>query len=214
MFWIYAGLGAGMATRRAPFGGPSFGAVLRALMQVLPVIFFAIGGVVAQAPALVIAGIVLLGMGDLARLRLGRDARAYGYVAVSLGVFVLMLGLMAQSGAPIWGAFELRPLMAVLVVSALFSAEIWLMPYCGKQAWLVRAGAYLCAGLLLAAWAIGEMAVGIGASLLVIAFALQAIAQFRAALSGRFFVRFGRLWPMLGLLGQALILWGTSIALH
>ncbi|MFT6606051.1 MAG: hypothetical protein ACJA2X_001227 [Halocynthiibacter sp.] len=180
----------------------------------MPVLFFAIGGIVAQAPALVIAGIFLIGMSDLAGLRQGRDARAYGFMALALGVFVLILGLMAQSGQPIWGAFELRPLMAAGLITALFSAEIWLMPYCGSQAWLVRAGAYLCAGLGLAALAIGDPGAGIGACLMIFALVWRAWLRFRSGNLMRFAPALCRAWPMLFLCGQALLLWGTSIALH
>ncbi|MGH1330789.1 MAG: hypothetical protein ACRBBK_07905 [Paracoccaceae bacterium] len=214
IFWIYAGLGAGMVARPGPAGGLNLVGVLRAGVRALPVLFFAIGGIVAQAPALVIAGIFLIGMSDLASLRQGRDARAYGPAALALGLLVLMLGLMGQSGQPIWGAFELRPLMAAGLITALFSAELWLMPYCGSQAWLLRMGAYLCAGFGLAALAQGPAAIPIAAGLMIFGLSGQALLGFRSAALARFAPALARLWPILFLCGQALLLWGTSIALH
>lgn len=127
-------------------GAPQWG---RSVRKTLPVALLAFAAFVEAAPLLLVAGLGLSAVGDLALSRPGPKAFLIGMVsfaAAHLAYIALMLALGSTLAVAYW------PVVVVLLGFGL-STEWWLRPHTGELKWPVRA--YVGIILLMAVVALG-----------------------------------------------------------
>lgn len=198
--------------RRASATGPS-GAM--AAVKTASIALLVPAGLLAGAPALVLAGLALGALGDYCLARPGRasflagmGAFATGHLAYAAHFAALwraVAGPDASAGAAFWP-------VAAAMVALVAIAALWIAPRAGALAWPVRLYTLVIALMALAVAAVPPGALDgrapLGAALFVASDFILALELFvlRDARAKRIAAKL--LWPLYWL-GQALILWGT-----
>lgn len=172
----------------------------------------------APGVSIIILGLALGSVGDLALSRPGTRAFLIGMAAFALGHAAYAYGFWSRSadfGPPAFSATQMTALIALGLL--LLSTEAWLAPRTGSLRWPVR-GYVLCIGIMAAAAILlgpahGRLVLMLGAALFILSDILLAIRLFlvtnpqtKARLSLT-------LWPAYWL-GQALIAFGAVMFWH
>ncbi len=187
------------------YRGPSWA---KTGIKIIPVLGFAVAGYANFAAMLVVAGLGLSAVGDLA---LSRDTPK-----------TFLFGLIAFAGAHILyilhftdlGGVALIPLWAAGVVVALaVSSEVWLRPFTGAMKWPVRAYVVVITTMAVMALSLqGRELAMWGAMAFVVSDVILAIQVFRMKESARWQVPASvALWGLY-VLGQCMILAGAGFA--
>jgi uncharacterized membrane protein YhhN len=134
----------------------------------------AVLGAMAGAPGMIVAGLALGSLGDLALSRPGRPAFLAGMAAFALGHLAYVAAFW---GSVIWGQFSWA---AVPFLALVVSTEVWLAPQTGALRWPVRGYVAVIAALGLAALHLppGMGMVQAGVTLFVLSDALLALELF------------------------------------
>ncbi len=176
-----------------------------ALIKTLSVALLALIAAIGGAPALILGGLILGGIGDFALARPSEKAFLAGMGAFALGHLAYALAFAPLP--PHGGQWVLLAALALLVLST----ELWLAPYTGPLRAPVRAYAVIIA--LMVASAVLMPAgptrawVQLGAALFVASDVLLALALFPLAQHPTRKILSRLLWPCYWA-GQALILAG------
>jgi uncharacterized membrane protein YhhN len=162
-----------------------------------------------QTPALILIGLGLGALGDLALSRRGEPAFLIGMAAFALGHLCYAAAFAQHAQSPGWA--HILALAALLTL--LLSTELWLAPRTGKLRWPVR-GYTLVIGLMAAstillAPAPYQTTIRLGAALFLLSDLLLALDLFVATQPQTRKRLALTLWPAY-CLGQALILCGAS----
>lgn len=122
----------------------------RSIRKTLPVALFALAAYFQGAPVLLVAGLALSALGDLALSRPGERAFLAGMVAFA-SAHIAYIALMATLGSgPQFAQWPLILLMVALGIST----EFWLRPHTGALKWPVRGYVVIILGM-------GLMALGL-----------------------------------------------------
>ncbi|SLN26712.1 YhhN-like protein [Pseudoruegeria aquimaris] len=149
---------------------------LRSLLKTLPVVVFALGALVADAPLLAVA-LGACALGDLALSRDGERAFLAGMAAFALGHLLYIANILQLSASDNllnlpWLAFPFLLLAA--------STEIWLRPHTGAFLWPVRGYVAIITAMGMAALSVPDAPlVALGAASFVLSDLLLAIFLFR-----------------------------------
>ena len=177
---------------------------LRSVIKTLPLAVMAMLAFLPGAPLVLVAGLALSALGDLALSRRGEAAFLTGLIAFAAAhiAYIWVFAGMAQ------GALPLVPAAILLIYAA--SSELWLAPHTGTLRWPVRGYVALIAGMGLTALMLpaGYGVVTLGAGLFIASDTLLAVQVFRMAPDhpAQRAVS-GTLWALY-IAAQALILWG------
>jgi uncharacterized membrane protein YhhN len=163
-----------------------------------------------QTPPLILIGLGLGALGDLALSRRGEPAFLIGMAAFAAGHLCYALAFAQNAQTP--GLSESLALAALLALS--LSTELWLAPQTGALRWPVRGYtvviALMAASTILLAPAPFQTTIRLGAALFLLSDLLLALALFTAKSPQSHKILALTLWPAY-YLGQALILWGASL---
>lgn len=154
---------------------------LRSILKALPLTCFALAAVAAQAGPYLIAGLFLSMLGDVALSRAGRSTFLYGLASFALAHVVYALHFLTLSDAPLWASFLSNAPLALLVLVAALSTEIWLIPHTGKLRWAVTAYVVAIALMGLAALTLPLGLAFLGAFFFIFSDMLLAVQLFRAS---------------------------------
>lgn len=172
---------------------------------------FLLAGWAGAAPVLVLFGLALSLLGDVALSRPGRAAFLYGLSAFAMAHLVYILGFSALGGDPI-EAFSQAPIWAVIVVAVALSTEVWLTPHSEGMAWPVRFYVLVIAVMALSALALEApyRVVTLGAGLFMASDLILAVQRFRMGQSPGWAQALAgwALWLLYGA-AQGAILWGA-----
>jgi uncharacterized membrane protein YhhN len=162
-----------------------------------------------QTPPLILIGLGLGALGDLALSRRGEPAFLTGMAAFAAGHLCYAAAFATQVQSP--GPAQLLALVALLAL--VLSTEVWLAPRTTGLRWPVRAYTLviglMAASTILLAPAPFQTTIRLGAALFLLSDLLLGLALFVArTLQGRKALSL-TLWPTY-CLGQALILYGAT----
>lgn len=163
-----------------------------------------------QTPPLILIGLGLGALGDLALSRRGEPAFLIGMAAFAAGHLCYAAAFAQYAQTPGWG--QILALAALLAL--LLSTEVWLAPRTGPLRWPVRAYTLviglMAASTILLAPAPFQAVIRLGAALFLLSDLLLGLALFIAKTPQARKTLALTLWPAY-YLGQALILCGASL---
>ena len=110
----------------------------RSIIKTVPLLCFGVAGILAGAPWLLVAGLLLSAAGDFSLSRDGTAAFVVGLVCFAIAHIAYILHFVQVSGAYPFEAFQSAPLLAVLLVLVMLSTEVWVTPYTGNLRWPIR----------------------------------------------------------------------------
>lgn len=174
--------------------------VLRSAVKTVPVALFALAAWLAAAPLLLVLGLGLSALGDLALSRRGEAAFLAGLGAFALAHVAYVALFLGLSGQPLWAGALAAPLLALGLVALTASTELWLTPHVGHLKGPVRLYVLVITAMGLAALSLPPGAVLLGAALFVGSDVILGYRLFRMAEDH----------PLLGPVGWAI--WSLYIA--
>lgn len=177
----------------------------RSGIKTLPLAAFALAAQMAGAPAVLVFGLALSAVGDLALSRPGQGAFLAGLVAFATAHLLYIFAFSGLSENNPWDAFRLAPLLAVFLLGVGLSMELWLVPYVGALRWPVRGYVVLIIGMGLAALAVPMPLLALGAGLFIASDILLALERFRMSETDPLHGPVGWLVWIFYVVGQALI---------
>ncbi|MCB6178661.1 lysoplasmalogenase [Rhodobacter sp. Har01] len=184
-------------------GRPPQPGLAAALVKTASTALLALGGLVAGAPAAIVAGLAFGALGDFALARPGERAFLAGMAAFGAGHLAYAMAFWTGDPGPWWAVG------AVLALAG--STEVWLAPRVPRpMRWPVRAYVGLIAAMGVAALCQSGSAVLAGVGLFLLSDTLLAWEKFVAGNPVRLASR--AVWVCY-CSGQALILWGGTTGL-
>ncbi|SEO02565.1 Uncharacterized membrane protein YhhN [Salinihabitans flavidus] len=179
-------------------------------VKAVPLVAFAVGAAANFAAPVVIGGLVLSAVGDVALSRAGRRAFLVALVAFAAAHLAYIVRFAGIGGIEGLGA---APLVAGVVLLIAASTEMWLAPYTGALKWPVRIYVVLIAAMALLALGIEGRGLAIWGALAFFASDLiLAVRMFRMSQASRWRRPASvALWALY-VLGQAGILVGAGFA--
>ena len=180
-------------------------------IKTIPLLCFAISAFVAAAHPFLTMGLLLSALGDMALSRPGNKAFLYGLVSFALAHILYALLFTSLSHQPVWAAFRVVPVFAIVMLTLAVSSEIWLTPHVANLRWPVRIYVALIGLMMLAALSLpSEFALAtLGAGAFVVSDMILSVQRFRMTDSAKWVRRAGwAVWAFY-IAGQALILWGV-----
>ena len=176
---------------------------LRTVLKTAGVALLAGAAALGGAPVLLVLGLALSAIGDLALSRDGDRAFLIGLGSFAIAhlAYILLFATLASG----WPAI----LLAVLLIVYAISTEFWLAPHTGDMRGAVRLYVVLITGMGLSALALpaGMTLALIGAGAFMVSDTLLAIQLFRLPQGSRWYVPFARALWALYYAAQLLILW-------
>ena len=161
----------------------------RTIVKTLPLLFFAYAALLQGRGSVLIAGLLLSALGDLALSRNGEKAFLAGLSAFALAHLAYVFHFLNLSGAPIWSAFSINLPLALFLLLHAALTEFWLVPHTGALKWPVRVYVLLITLMGLAALTLPIGVAFLGAGFFIFSDSLLALRMFRMVeddpLSGR-----------------------------
>lgn len=186
----------------------------RSLVKTTPLLCFAAVSALNGGLELLTIALLFSAAGDFSLSRAGRPAFLYGLTAFAFAHVVYTLLFIGLSGQPLWTAFADTPILALCMVAAAASTEIWLTPYAALLRGPVRVYIVLIAAMMLAALTLPPifLMVTLGAGLFVISDLILSVRMFRFADTNKWSTPAAWAVWVFYLSGQALILFGVLFA--
>ncbi|KMW56515.1 membrane protein [Candidatus Rhodobacter oscarellae] len=159
---------------------------VKSAVKTAPLGLFAAAAAAGGAPAFLTVALVLSALGDAALSREGRAYFLYGLSSFGLAHLVFVLLFQHLGAGAAWEAFAITPLVAVAMLAAALSSEIWLAPYTARLRWPVRLYVALITVMGLTAFSLppGFGLVALGAVLFMASDGVLSLVFFRLAAGG------------------------------
>lgn len=151
----------------------------RSIHKTAPLLCFAAGAYLLDAPAFLVAGLFLSALGDFGLSRDGDSAFLYGLSAFALAHVLYILHFLTLAHAPLWEVFSVAPMPALILVSLVISTELWLTPHTGPLTWPVRIYVVVIGVMGLSALLLPFGASTLGAALFILSDLILAVELFR-----------------------------------
>ncbi len=151
----------------------------RTLIKTIPLCAFALAGIVASAPWLLVAGLALSAVGDFMLSRDGEPSFLIGLVAFAVAHLAYIANFSLAAGLWPWQALFIATIPALILLAIVVSTETWLAPHAGDMRWPIR-GYALVIGLMGWSALLEPLGLGtLGAALFIASDLLLAIDLFR-----------------------------------
>ena len=108
------------------------------IVKTVPLLAFAMAGLVANAPWLLALGLFLSALGDFGLSREGDNWFLAGLVSFALAHFAYIAHFVVLSDVWPWMAYQSALVPALVLTAIVASTEIWLSPHTGALKWPVR----------------------------------------------------------------------------
>lgn len=178
-------------------------------VKALPVGCFTLAAWLAEAPPFLTVALFLSLLGDLALSRDGRQAFLFGMASFGLAHVVFVMLFQSIGGGALWEGFAEAPVVAILVLIAALSSEIWLAPFTGVMRWPVRAYVAVITAMVLVVWTLPFGLIQIGALLFMASDTVLSLVLFRLTPATAWHDRAAWALWVLYVAGQALIYLGA-----
>lgn len=180
----------------------------RSVIKTIPLLVFSLAAYLGDAGTFLVAGLFLSALGDFGLSREGDAPFLYGLSAFALAHILYILHFLNLSGAPVYEAFVIAPIPALVLVTLMVSTEVWLATHTGHLQWPVRIYVVIIGAMGLAALALPLGWTVLGAGLFILSDVILAINLFRMSDTHHHRIRAGYAVWAFYIAGQVLILLG------